>query len=41
MGCPNGALHLEPVSEAEWVRVPNSFEDWEEMRLEYLAAQKA
>lgn len=37
IGCPNCALHLEPVSEGEWVRVANSFEDWEEMRLEYLA----
>ena len=40
MGCPNGALHLEPVSEEEWVRAPTSFEDWEEMRLEFLAAEK-
>ena len=40
MGCQSGALHLEPVSEAEWVRVPNSFEEWEEMRLEYLAKEK-
>jgi ferredoxin len=40
MGCPSGALHLEPVSEEEWVRVPNSFEEWEEMRLEFLAAEK-
>ena len=40
MGCKSGALHLEPVSEAEWVRVPNNFEEWEEMRLEYLAKEK-
>ncbi len=40
MGCKFDALHLEPVSEAEWVRVPNNFEEWEEMRLEYLAAEK-
>ena len=40
IGCPPGALHLEPVSEQEWVRVPNSFEEWEEMRLEFLAAEK-
>lgn len=39
MGCPSGALRLEPVSEAEWVRVPSSFEDWEEMRLEFLASE--
>jgi electron transport complex protein RnfB len=40
MGCPSGTLQLEPVSEAEWVRAPSDFEDWEEMRLEFLAAQK-
>lgn len=40
MGCPSDALHLEPVSEEEWVRVPNNFEEWEEMRIEYLAAEK-
>lgn len=40
MGCKSGALHLEPVSEEEWVRVPNNFEEWEEMRLEYLAKEK-
>ena len=40
MGCQSGALHLEPVSEEEWVQVPSSFIGWEEMRLEYLAAEK-
>lgn len=40
MGCPTGALHLEPVSEEEWFHVPSSFQEWEERRLEYLAAQK-
>ena len=40
MGCPTGALHLEPVSEEEWFHVPSSFVEWEERRLEYLAAQK-
>jgi electron transport complex protein RnfB len=39
-GCPSGALHLEPVSEEEWFHVPSSFQEWEEKRLEYLAAQK-
>ena len=34
------ALHLEPVSEEEWFHVPSSFVEWEERRLEYLAAQK-
>ncbi|MCU0788755.1 MAG: 4Fe-4S binding protein [Verrucomicrobia bacterium] len=40
MGCKFDALHLEPVSEEEWFHVPSSFTEWEEMRLEYLAAQK-
>jgi len=40
MGCPTGALHLEPVSEEEWFHVPSSFLEWEEKRLEFLAAQK-
>ena len=41
MGCPEfGALHLEPVSEEEWFHVPSSFTEWEERRLEFLAAQK-
>jgi hypothetical protein len=40
MGCPSGALHLEPVSEEEWFHVPSSFIGWEEKRLEYLAAQE-
>ena len=30
MGCPSGALHLEPVSEEEWFHVPSSFTEWEE-----------
>ncbi len=41
MGCPTGALSMEPVSEEEWFEVPSSFQDWEERRLEYLAAQEA
>jgi len=40
MGCRFDALHLEPVSEEEWFHVPASFMEWEERRLEYLAAQK-
>ena len=40
LGCPSGALHLEPVPEEEWFHVPSSFTEWEERRLEYLAAQK-
>jgi Na+-translocating ferredoxin:NAD+ oxidoreductase subunit B len=39
MGCPSDALHLEPVAEEEWFHVPASFAEWEERRLEYLAAQ--
>jgi NAD-dependent dihydropyrimidine dehydrogenase PreA subunit len=33
LGCESGALHLEPVSEEEWVPVCSSFQDWEETRL--------
>jgi len=40
MGCPAGALHLEPVSEKEWFHTPANFNEWEERRLEYLASQK-
>ena len=39
-GCPSGALHLEPVSEEEWFHVPSSFVEWEEARLQNLAAEK-
>ncbi len=39
MGCPTGSLHLEPVSEEEWFHVPSSFQEWEERRLEFLAAE--
>jgi electron transport complex protein RnfB len=37
MGCPSGALHLEPVSDKEWFQVASSFQEWEEMRLKNLA----
>ena len=40
IGCPTDAIELVPVSEEEWFHVPNSMAEWEEMRLEYLAAQK-
>jgi Na+-translocating ferredoxin:NAD+ oxidoreductase subunit B len=40
MGCPSGALHLEPVSEEEWFHVPSSFDDWEKRRIEYQAAHE-
>jgi ferredoxin len=39
-GCPSGALHLEPVSEAEWFHVASSFTEWEEQRLRNLAAEQ-
>ena len=39
MGCPAGALHLEPVSEEEWYHVPSNFVEWEERRLKFLASQ--
>jgi hypothetical protein len=32
---------MEPVSEGEWFHVPSSMAEWEEMRLEYLAAETA
>jgi ferredoxin len=40
MGCPSGALRLEPVSEQEWFHVPSSFIEWEERRLQYLASKR-
>jgi NAD-dependent dihydropyrimidine dehydrogenase PreA subunit len=33
LGCPSGALHLEPVSEKEWIQVASSFFGWEEARV--------
>jgi Pyruvate/2-oxoacid:ferredoxin oxidoreductase delta subunit len=38
--CPTKAIELVPVPEEEWFHTPNSMAEWEEMRLEYLAAQK-
>jgi hypothetical protein len=40
MGCPTGALHLEPVSEEEWFHVPSSFQEWEERRIAFLEAAR-
>ena len=40
MGCPNGALRLEPVPEEERFHVAYSFIEWEKQRLVYLAAEK-
>jgi Na+-translocating ferredoxin:NAD+ oxidoreductase subunit B len=38
IGCPEDSIVMEPVSEEEWFHVPSSMTEWEEMRLEYLAA---
>jgi ferredoxin len=40
LGCPSGALHLEPVSEKEWVQVASSFIGWEEARLKNMGMGK-
>jgi NAD-dependent dihydropyrimidine dehydrogenase PreA subunit len=40
IGCPTDAIELEPVSAEEWFHTPSSMAEWEEMRLEYLAALK-
>jgi len=40
IGCASGAIEMAPVSAEEWFHVPSSMADWEERRLEYLAAQK-
>ncbi len=40
MGCQSGALHLEPVSEAEWFHVPSSFIGWEEARIKNMEEEK-
>ena len=39
-GCPEDAIVMEPVSEEEWFHVPASMAEWEEMRLQNLAAGK-
>lgn len=40
IGCPTDAIELAPVSAEEWFHTPASMAEWEEMRLEYLAAEK-
>ena len=40
IGCPTDAIEMAPVSAEEWFHVPSSMAEWEEMRLENLAAQK-
>ena len=39
IGCVPDAIVMEPVSKEEWFHVPSSMAEWEEMRLEYLAAE--
>jgi Na+-translocating ferredoxin:NAD+ oxidoreductase subunit B len=41
LGCPSGALHLEPVSEEEWVPVCSSFQEWEEARFKNMGMGQA
>jgi H+/Na+-translocating ferredoxin:NAD+ oxidoreductase subunit B len=40
IGCVSEAIELVPVSAEEWFHVPNSMAEWEERRLQYLAAEK-
>ena len=40
LGCPNGALHLEPVSKEEWFQVPSSFFGWEEARIKSIGMKE-
>jgi hypothetical protein len=34
------AIEMAPVSAGEWFHTPSSMEEWDELRLEFLAAQK-
>jgi Pyruvate/2-oxoacid:ferredoxin oxidoreductase delta subunit len=40
IGCPTDAIEMVPVSAEEWFHTPSSMAEWEERRLEYLAATK-
>jgi NAD-dependent dihydropyrimidine dehydrogenase PreA subunit len=40
IGCMEDAIVMEPVSEEEWFHVPSSMAEWEDMRLQNLAAGK-
>ena len=40
IGCATEAIEMVPVSAEEWFHVPASMAEWEERRLEYLAATK-
>ena len=40
IGCSSDAIELEPGSADGWFQVPSSMAEWEEMRLQNLAATK-
>jgi Na+-translocating ferredoxin:NAD+ oxidoreductase subunit B len=40
IGCATEAIEMVPVSAEEWFHTPSSMAEWEERRLEFLAAQK-
>jgi Na+-translocating ferredoxin:NAD+ oxidoreductase subunit B len=40
IGCASNAIEMAPVSAEEWFHVPSGMMEWEEMRLQHLAAQK-
>jgi Pyruvate/2-oxoacid:ferredoxin oxidoreductase delta subunit len=40
VGCTTDAIDMVPVSAEEWFHVPSSMAEWEEMRLQNLAATK-
>jgi len=40
IGCTEDAIVMEPVSVEEWFHVPSSMAEWEDMRLQNLAAGK-
>jgi len=40
IGCASEAIEMVPVSAEEWFHVPHSMAEWEEMRLQNLAATK-
>jgi Fe-S-cluster-containing hydrogenase component 2 len=40
VGCTTDAIDMMPVSADEWFHVPSSMAEWEEMRLQNLAATK-
>ena len=38
--CPTDAIEMLPVSEEEWFNTPSSMEEWEELRIKNLEAEK-